>query len=228
MKEAVQHVLVFWQTRSFSRFHLFVYSVADILCTFATLFVLNIWFGSTGRLWKLGSNKKCWCEGILLLLCASWWRQFLVSFAFQLLQCPLLCKEFVVDAWQIYYTRTKGADAVFLIAAILTDLEITYLLQLCKKLGLAALVEVCLFPSLIFFWELVFLLVSLLTILALNQVHDEREMGRVLGIEGIELVGINNRSLGNEEALLYISLVLEILVELMSLKNKSFCVFRNI
>ncbi|XP_010488690.1 PREDICTED: indole-3-glycerol phosphate synthase, chloroplastic [Camelina sativa] len=82
-------------------------------------------------------------------------------------KCPLLCKEFVVDPWQIYYARTKGADAVLLIAAVLTDLEITYLLKICKKLGLAALVEV----------------------------HDEREMGRVLGIEGIELVGINNRSL---------------------------------
>ncbi|KAJ4897534.1 hypothetical protein Rs2_24334 [Raphanus sativus] len=82
-------------------------------------------------------------------------------------KCPLLCKEFIVDPWQIYYARTKGADAVLLIAAILTDLEITYLLKLCKKLGLATLVEV----------------------------HDEREMGRVLGIEGIELVGINNRSL---------------------------------
>ena len=58
------------------------------------------------------------------------------------LQCPLLCKEFVVDPWQIYYARTKGADAVLLIAAILTDLEITYLLKLSKKLGLAALVEV--------------------------------------------------------------------------------------
>ncbi|KAG7583394.1 Ribulose-phosphate binding barrel [Arabidopsis suecica] len=82
-------------------------------------------------------------------------------------KCPLLCKEFVVDPWQIYYARTKGADAVLLIAAVLTDLEITYLLKICKKLSLAALVEV----------------------------HDEREMGRVLGIEGIELVGINNRSL---------------------------------
>ncbi|ESQ37010.1 hypothetical protein EUTSA_v10002557mg [Eutrema salsugineum] len=82
-------------------------------------------------------------------------------------KCPLLCKEFVVDPWQIYYARTKGADAVLLIAAVLTDLEITYLLGICKKLGLAALVEV----------------------------HDESEMGRALGIEGIELVGINNRSL---------------------------------
>lgn len=67
---------------------------------------------------------------------------------FRLLQCPLLCKEFVVDPWQIYYARTKGADAVLLIAAVLTDLEITYLLEICKKLGLAALVEVS-FPALI-------------------------------------------------------------------------------
>ncbi|KAG2307035.1 hypothetical protein Bca52824_026783 [Brassica carinata] len=80
--------------------------------------------------------------------------------------------KFVVDEWQIYYARTKGTDAVLLIAAILTDLEITYLLRVRKMLGLAALVEV----------------------------QDEREMGRVLGTEGIELVGINSRSLGNEEA----------------------------
>lgn len=82
-------------------------------------------------------------------------------------ECPLLCKEFIVDAWQIYYARTKGADAVLLIAGVLSDLEIKYMTKLCKKLGLAALVEV----------------------------HDDREMDRVLGIEGIELVGINNRNL---------------------------------
>ncbi|KAG2250341.1 hypothetical protein Bca52824_080477 [Brassica carinata] len=59
------------------------------------------------------------------------------------LHCLLLCKEFVVDPWQmIYYDRTKGVDAVLLIVAILTDLEITFLLKLSKKLGLAALVEV--------------------------------------------------------------------------------------
>ncbi|XP_021760023.1 indole-3-glycerol phosphate synthase, chloroplastic-like [Chenopodium quinoa] len=82
-------------------------------------------------------------------------------------KCPLLCKEFIVDAWQIYYARTKGADAVLLIAGVLPDLDIKYFLNLCKKLGLAALVEV----------------------------HDKMEMDRVLGIEGIELIGINNRDL---------------------------------
>ncbi|GFP99041.1 indole-3-glycerol phosphate synthase chloroplastic [Phtheirospermum japonicum] len=83
-------------------------------------------------------------------------------------ECPLLCKEFVIDVWQIYNARVKGADAVLLIAAVLPDLEIEYMIKICKLLGLAALVEV----------------------------HDEREMDRVLEIEGIELVGINNRDLG--------------------------------
>ncbi|KAL2929414.1 Indole-3-glycerol phosphate synthase chloroplastic [Bienertia sinuspersici] len=83
------------------------------------------------------------------------------------IECPLLCKEFIVDAWQIYYARTKGADAVLLIAGVLPDLDIRYFLTICKKLGLTALVEV----------------------------HDEMEMDRVLGIEGIELIGINNRDL---------------------------------
>ncbi|WJZ99764.1 hypothetical protein VitviT2T_018180 [Vitis vinifera] len=86
-------------------------------------------------------------------------------------KCPLLCKEFVVDAWQIYYARTKGADAILLIAAVLPDLDIRYMTKICKMLGLAALVEV----------------------------HDEREMDRVLGIEGIELIGINNRNLATFE-----------------------------
>lgn len=58
-------------------------------------------------------------------------------------QCPLLCKEFIVDAWQIYNARVKGADAVLLIAAVLPDLDIKYMTKICKLLGLEALVEVC-------------------------------------------------------------------------------------
>ncbi|KAL6975506.1 indole-3-glycerol-phosphate synthase [Sarracenia purpurea var. burkii] len=82
-------------------------------------------------------------------------------------KCPLLCKEFIIDAWQIYYARTKGADAILLIAAILPDLDIRYMTKICKILGLTALIEV----------------------------HNEREMDRVLGIDGVELIGINNRDL---------------------------------
>ncbi|WVZ94366.1 hypothetical protein U9M48_040265 [Paspalum notatum var. saurae] len=82
-------------------------------------------------------------------------------------KCPLLCKEFVIDKWQIYNARSKGADAVLLIAAVLPDLGIKCFLQICKDLGMTALIEV----------------------------HDEREMERVLNINGVKLIGINNRSL---------------------------------
>jgi indole-3-glycerol phosphate synthase len=82
-------------------------------------------------------------------------------------KCPLLLKEFIVEAWQIYYGRSKGADAVLLIASVLPDLDIKYMIKICKILGMATLVEV----------------------------HDEREMDRVLAIEGVELIGINNRNL---------------------------------
>ncbi|CAN6329853.1 unnamed protein product [Urochloa humidicola] len=82
-------------------------------------------------------------------------------------KCPLLCKEFVIDKWQIYNARSKGADAILLIAAVLPDLDIKYFLQICKELGMTALIEV----------------------------HDEREMERVLKINGVKLIGINNRSL---------------------------------
>ena len=58
------------------------------------------------------------------------------------MQCPLLCKEFIVDAWQLYYARSKGADAVLLIAAVLPDRDIKYMLKICRILGMAALVEV--------------------------------------------------------------------------------------
>ncbi|KAF0909479.1 hypothetical protein E2562_036603 [Oryza meyeriana var. granulata] len=82
-------------------------------------------------------------------------------------KCPLLCKEFVIDIWQIYYARSKGVDAFLLIAAVLPDLDIKYMLRICKNLGMTALIEV----------------------------HGERELDHVLKIDDVELIGINNRSL---------------------------------
>ena len=58
------------------------------------------------------------------------------------MQCPLLCKEFVIDKWQIYNARSKGADAILLIAAVLPDVDITYFLKICAGLGMTALIEV--------------------------------------------------------------------------------------
>ena len=80
---------------------------------------------------------------------------------------PLLCKEFIIYPYQIYQARLAGADAILLIAAILSDKDLNYFVKIAKVLGLDALVET----------------------------HTLEEFGRVLNIEGVELVGINNRNL---------------------------------
>jgi indole-3-glycerol phosphate synthase len=55
---------------------------------------------------------------------------------------PLLCKDFIIDSYQIYKARAHGADAVLLIAAILTQHELKALLDTTHFLGMAMLVEV--------------------------------------------------------------------------------------
>ncbi len=80
---------------------------------------------------------------------------------------PLLCKEFVIDIYQIYYARLAGADAVLLIAAILSDEELQDFLRVIHTLGMKALVEV----------------------------HTLAELDRVLKLDDLHLVGINNRNL---------------------------------
>jgi indole-3-glycerol phosphate synthase len=80
---------------------------------------------------------------------------------------PLLCKEFILSPYQLYQARAAGADAALLIAAILDDADLGYLLKVARSLGLAALVEV----------------------------HDAQEMERVLRLEGVPMIGINNRDL---------------------------------
>jgi len=80
---------------------------------------------------------------------------------------PLLCKEFVIDPYQIYKARVVGADAVLLIAAILPDQKLQEFLDLIHALGMNALVEV----------------------------HTRAELERVLTLSNLRLVGINNRNL---------------------------------
>ncbi len=80
---------------------------------------------------------------------------------------PLLCKDFVIYPYQMYLARARGADAVLLIAAVLTDKDLQYFLKIAHSLKMAALVEV----------------------------HTLEELDRVLALEGVALVGINNRNL---------------------------------
>lgn len=80
---------------------------------------------------------------------------------------PLLCKEFIIYPYQIYLARSKGADAILLITAILSDQDLAYFVKIAKTIGLTPLIEV----------------------------HTLAELDRVLAIEGVTLVGINNRNL---------------------------------
>lgn len=80
---------------------------------------------------------------------------------------PVLRKDFIIDPYQIYESRVYGADAVLLIASLLTQDEIKGLSELALSLGMDALVEV----------------------------HDEKELKKVLKLKSTFLIGINNRNL---------------------------------
>ncbi len=79
---------------------------------------------------------------------------------------PVLRKDFVFHPYQVYEGRVAGADAILLIAAVLSDTELRELGVLVQRLGMAALYEV----------------------------HDEAELARVLPLRPA-LVGVNNRNL---------------------------------
>ena len=79
---------------------------------------------------------------------------------------PVLRKDFTFDEYQIFEARGAGADAVLLIARILTDSQLKDYRQLAGELGMAGLVEI----------------------------HDENELDRAVR-SSANLIGINNRDL---------------------------------
>ena len=80
---------------------------------------------------------------------------------------PILCKDFIISAYQIYKARLSGADAILLIAAILNDSDLIYLKKIADNLKMDVLLEV----------------------------HDYLELQRVLNLNCFDLIGINNRDL---------------------------------
>ena len=81
---------------------------------------------------------------------------------------PILRKEFIIDEYQVWEARATGADAILLIAAILSDAELGAFHALSQKMGMASLVEI----------------------------HTEVELRRALKIKPL-IIGINNRNLGD-------------------------------
>jgi len=83
---------------------------------------------------------------------------------------PVLRKDFLIDAYQVYESRVMGADCVLLIAACLDDAQMAQLEAVALSLDMAVLVEV----------------------------HDAAELQRALRLK-TRLIGINNRNLHSFE-----------------------------
>jgi indole-3-glycerol phosphate synthase len=81
-------------------------------------------------------------------------------------QAPILRKDFILESYQIYESRLFGADAILLIADLLTKDKISEFIKIASSMGMACLVEV----------------------------HTEHELKKVLNLD-VGLIGINNRDL---------------------------------
>ncbi len=90
----------------------------------------------------------------------------------QAVPLPILRKDFIIDPYQVWQSRAAGADAILLIAEILTDAEMMDLLILSAELHLTALIEV-------------------------HEMDSLLRMRSILGfpMRSYSLLGINNRDL---------------------------------
>ncbi|EOD53275.1 bifunctional indole-3-glycerol-phosphate synthase TrpC/phosphoribosylanthranilate isomerase TrpF, partial [Aeromonas molluscorum] len=79
---------------------------------------------------------------------------------------PVLCKDFMIDPYQVYLARHYQADAILLMLSVLTDEGYRTLFKVAKALGLGVLTEV----------------------------SNEEELDRALAL-GSPVIGINNRDL---------------------------------
>lgn len=79
---------------------------------------------------------------------------------------PCLRKDFAVDEYMIYEAKLLGAKAVLLICSILTEKQLREYMDICRELGISALVEA----------------------------HDEAEIKTAV-LAGASIIGVNNRNL---------------------------------
>ena len=83
--------------------------------------------------------------------------------------CPILRKDFIIDEYQIIESKSIGADAILLIAAVLTEKQISDYTQLAQSLGMEVLLEI----------------------------HEAEELEKVN--DKINVIGVNNRNLKTME-----------------------------
>ena len=89
---------------------------------------------------------------------------------------PVLRKDFMVDAYQVYEARVMGADCILLIAACLTPAEVKNFAAYTKSIGLESILEI----------------------------HNEEELGHIC--DEVDMVGVNNRNLKTFEVSIETSL----------------------
>jgi indole-3-glycerol phosphate synthase len=82
-----------------------------------------------------------------------------------------LRKDFIIDEYQVYESRYNNADAILLIASILSNKQIKNFIDIAKEYGMDCIVEV----------------------------HNEEELNKIINIKNIEIIGINNRNLDTLE-----------------------------
>lgn len=86
----------------------------------------------------------------------------------KIINLPILCKDFIIDPWQIYYARLNNADAILLILSILDDNKYIQLSKLAHDLNMGVLTEAT----------------------------NEKEIYRALKLKA-KVIGINNRNLND-------------------------------
>ena len=84
----------------------------------------------------------------------------------EVVDVPLLRKDFTIDPYHIYQARVAGADAILLIVAVLTPTQLRTFMKIADSLSLASLVEV----------------------------HTQAELAVALDVDA-QIIGINNRDL---------------------------------
>lgn len=80
--------------------------------------------------------------------------------------CPVLCKDFIIDSYQIYLARYYQADAILLMLSVLDDRQYQALAQLAAELKMGILTEI----------------------------SNEQELKRAIALNAT-VIGINNRNL---------------------------------
>ena len=112
--------------------------------------------------------EKSWADCISILTDKEFFKwdfEYLEKIA-KAVKIPCLCKDFIISEKQIYFARSKWADAILLISAILTVEKMQEFLNLARQLWMDAICEV----------------------------HNEEELEKVLKTDW-EIIWINNRNL---------------------------------